>query len=64
MWCITFEITEQMTRKFKLREFLSRYVQQLVETMEFGNGQQYNNTLQTSRASQIRLVDKSIDALK
>ena len=45
-----------MQRKFKL----SKYLQQLVENIEFGNGQQYNNTKHTSRRRQIRLVDKSI----
>ena len=37
---ITPEITNEMTKKFKRNEILSKYVQQLVENEEFCNGQQ------------------------
>ena len=33
------EITEIITKKIQCREILSKYLQQLVEKMAFGNGQ-------------------------
>ena len=49
-------------QKIKRKEILRKYLPQLVENI--GIEQQDINTFHTSRATQIRLVDNSINALK
>ena len=44
MWRILPEITEDIIKKIKRTEILSRYRQQLAFKMTFGNGQEDINT--------------------
>ena len=50
--------TDEMIKKIQHRKFLDKYFQQSVEKMEFSKGQQVIIIYQTSRARQIRLIDK------
>ena len=61
---ITHELTDVMTKQNSNANKLSAKNATINRKMEFGNIQQHNNTQQTSRISQIRLVDKSTNAWK
>ena len=50
--------------KILRKEILSRHLRQWVENMGFDYEQQCNNTQETARVRQIKLVDESIDSLK
>ena len=52
-----------MAKKIKHREILRKYLQQLVENGVWQLVARYHYK-QTSKAKQIRLVDRSINALK
>ena len=39
MWHITPERTDEMIKKIKRKEILNKYLRQLVEKVELGNGQ-------------------------
>ena len=54
---ITSEITEEMTKKSNIEKFLQQLVKKWTSATD-------SNTQQTSRARQIKLADKSINALK
>ena len=63
MWHILPDITDEMTKKWVARN--SEHIPATIsKKIKFGSGQQAIITHETSRAKQIKLVDKSTDILK